>query len=373
MVPIIPQLLQQLNDSLYWVGKNLSNESFKEIMNQELYFTDYHIFENPNVSSIQHIDCMAKLVNPETIIIKEVSESSPEYDCIEEFAQSFYELNTFYDREFNVHRIYCPEINAGPWETNPVAAYTNSLILNGKVLVPQYGIPEDVQALETYQNTMPGYEVIGFNHAIGDPWYSEDALHCRTMGIFDPDMLHMSHKAIRNNQLLTNSNINIEVEIIDYSSNNLESVILFWKYSAEDGPFAQVDLIAESDTWYIGSFPDLNSNSEIEYFIRAMNSDGNTVSHPNAGWHIFNTLDFRTRYGSRISYNINPGNDARVVTSLKNSGALVHSPKIKLTASIEDALEMSISSTGAPVVAAGSFYLVGLVTKLLGINTDSTN
>ena len=271
---------------------NLSNESFKEIMNQELYFTDYHIFENPNVSSIQHIDCMAKLVNPETIIIKEVPESSPEYDCIEEFAQSFYELNTFYDREFNIHRIYCPEINAGPWETNPVAAYTNSLILNGKVLVPQYGIPEDVQALETYQNTMPGYEVIGFNHAIGDPWYSEDALHCRTMGIFDPDMLHISHKTIRNNQLLNNSNINIEVEIIDYSSNNLESVILFWKYSAEDGPFAQVDLIAESDTWYIGSFPDLNSNSEIEYFIRAMNSEGNIVSHPNAGWHIFNTLDF---------------------------------------------------------------------------------
>ena len=58
---------------------------------------------------------------------------------------------------------------------------------------------------------------------------------------------------------------------------------------------------------------------------------------------------------------------------LKNSGALVHSPKIKLTASVENALEMSISSTRAPVVAAGSFYLVGLVTKLLGINTDSTN
>ena len=38
---------------------------------------------------------------------------------------------------------------------------------------------------------------------------------------------------------------------------------------------------------------------------------------------IFNTLDFRTRYGSKINYNINPGNDARVVTSLKNSGALI--------------------------------------------------
>ncbi len=38
---------------------------------------------------------------------------------------------------------------------------------------------------------------------------------------------------------------------------------------------------------------------------------------------IFNTLDFKTKYGSPIKYNPNPGNDARVVTSLKNSGALI--------------------------------------------------
>ena len=58
---------------------------------------------------------------------------------------------------------------------------------------------------------------------------------------------------------------------------------------------------------------------------------------------------------------------------LNNSGAMEHSPDIKLTASAEDALEMSLSSPETPVIAAGSFYLVGLVMNLLGINTDSTN
>jgi len=58
---------------------------------------------------------------------------------------------------------------------------------------------------------------------------------------------------------------------------------------------------------------------------------------------------------------------------LNNSGAMEHSPEIKLTASAEDALEMSLSSPETPVIAAGSFYLVGLVMNLLGINTDSTN
>tara|TARA_B100001123_G_scaffold372071_1_gene435750 strand:- start:1257 stop:1841 length:585 start_codon:yes stop_codon:yes gene_type:complete len=57
---------------------------------------------------------------------------------------------------------------------------------------------------------------------------------------------------------------------------------------------------------------------------------------------------------------------------LNNSGAMEHSPEIILTSSAEDALEMSLSSPETPVIAAGSFYLVGLVMHLLGINTDST-
>ena len=43
---------------------------------------------------------------------------------------------------------------------------------------------------------------------------------------------------------------------------------------------------------YNGIFPLLNSNSEIEYYITATDISGNIVSHPNAGWHIFNTLEF---------------------------------------------------------------------------------
>ncbi|MDP7027028.1 MAG: agmatine deiminase family protein [Candidatus Marinimicrobia bacterium] len=302
------------NLPLYWTGGNfmtdgygmgfstelmvnensISNEAFIEIMNEELYFSDYHIFDNPNEESIQHIDCLAKLVGPEAIIIKQVPESSPEYECMEDFADSFYALNTFYDRPFKIHRILCPEINGGSWETNPVAAYTNSLILNNKVLVPQYGISEDSEAIQTYRDAMPGYEIIGFDDTFGNPWYAEDALHCRTMGVFDPHMIHISHKSIRSEDLIHNGAIYIESEILDYGNadENVQSVALHWKYSAEDGPFGEIALELESDNMYTGAFPALNSNSSIDYFLTATNSSGNAVSHPNAGWHTFNTLEF---------------------------------------------------------------------------------
>jgi hypothetical protein len=203
-------------------------------------------------------------------------------------------LNTFYNRPFNIHRIYCPEINGGWWELNSVAAYTNSLILNNKVLVPQYGISSDENALNVYREAMPGYEIIGFNNNTGNPWYGEDALHCRTMGIFDPNMIHISHKSVRIEDLSINGFINVEADIIDYSnpSSELESVILSWKYKSEEGPFEQINLEYVSDNIYIGEFPRLNSNSSIEYYITATNFEGNTASHPNAGWHIFNTLEF---------------------------------------------------------------------------------
>jgi len=302
------------NLPLYWTGGNfmtdgygmgfstelmvnensISNEAFIEIMNEELYFSDYHIFDNPNEESIQHIDCLAKLVGPEAIIIKQVPESSPEYECMEDFADSFYALNTFYDRPFKIHRILCPEINGGSWETNPVAAYTNSLILNNKVLVPQYGISEDSEAIQTYRDAMPGYEIIGFDDTFGNPWYAEDALHCRTMGVFDPHMIHISHKSIRSEDLIYNGAIYIESEILDYGNadENVQSVTLHWKYSAEDGPFGEIALELESGNMFTGAFPALNSNSSIDYFLTATNSSGNAVSHPNAGWHTFNTLEF---------------------------------------------------------------------------------
>ena len=46
-----------------------------------------------------------------------------------------------------------------------------------------------------------------------------------------------------------------------------------------------------------------------------------------------------------------------------------HSPDLKLTESVEDALEISLSSLEKTVVAAGSFYLVGLIMHILGINS----
>ena len=66
-----------------------------------------------------------------------------------------------------------------------------------------------------------------------------------------------------------------------------------------------IELEFQDGNIYTGLFPVLNSSSLIEYFITAKNSNGNTVSHPIAGWHTFNTLEF-------ISGDINGDNSINI-------------------------------------------------------------
>jgi agmatine deiminase len=167
----------------------ISASDFLQIAEDSLGITNYIIVDNPEVNGIQHIDCYAKFLDERTILVKEVDSWNPEYACCEALADHLGNELNCYGEPYQIIRIYC-----GVYSGNKVAAYTNSLILNKKVLVPLFGISSDATALQTYQQAMPGYEVIGFQWG---SWYYYDALHCRTMGIFDRYMLRIEHKPLK--------------------------------------------------------------------------------------------------------------------------------------------------------------------------------
>lgn len=265
----------------------IEKEIFQNILLDTLNINSYHIFENPNELGIQHIDCIAKLLDPETVIIKQVSVLSPEYKCIEAFVEKFSLLNTYYARPFRIHRVYCPHIKGAPWEINPVAAYTNSYIMNGKIFVPQYNIIQDIAALHVYEQAMPGYDVIGF-YSTNQPWWSEDALHCRVIGIYDPNMIHISHKSIRTEDNVTNS-VFISADIIDYGHFNIQSAKVFWKYASNEGFFKTFDLNQSNETYFSAYFPLLSGEETIIYYINVIDTTGKHVNNPIAGYYTFIT------------------------------------------------------------------------------------
>ena len=132
---------------------------------------EYHVVADPNNEYIDHIDCWGKFLSPTKMLIRSVPTSHSQYDEIEEIVDYFEGVITSSGEPFEIFRVYTP--NNQP--------YTNSLILNNKVLVPIMNSSWDDEALEIYEEALPNHEILPFTGS----WVSTDALHCRIKGIPD--------------------------------------------------------------------------------------------------------------------------------------------------------------------------------------------
>ena len=101
----------------------------------------YHAIDDPNNTYIDHIDCWGKFLSPQKVLIRSVPTSHPQYDEIEEVVDYFENIENGYGESWQVFRVYTP--NNQP--------YTNSIILNEKVLVPIMNSSWDDDAIDVYQ------------------------------------------------------------------------------------------------------------------------------------------------------------------------------------------------------------------------------
>jgi agmatine/peptidylarginine deiminase len=174
----------------------------KELVRDYLGISKYHIYPDPLGEYIEHVDCWGKYLSPDTIMIIEVSPSHGQYDDIEAAATYFSNQISSYGTPYTVVRVYC----------HLDEPYVNSLILNDKVLVPITGSPYDSAALTSYEDAMPGYEVIGFTGS----WQNTDALHCRSKGIPDFDMVRIDHEKLID-QMPNDAGFVVTAEMLSYS------------------------------------------------------------------------------------------------------------------------------------------------------------
>lgn len=144
-----------------------------------------------------HIDMAQKILNDTLIIVGEYLNPGDGYGqnqmILNNNADSLAKQKNLDGRSFNVVRIPMPPYyQVGTDSYTP--SYTNSLILNRKVLVPIYGdslASLDTQALNIYKELMPDYEVIGINSAeIIKHW---GAVHCITKTHFHHNPMMALH------------------------------------------------------------------------------------------------------------------------------------------------------------------------------------
>lgn len=157
----------------------MDEPKFRKLLSDKLGVHDLVVLENTETLGIQHIDCWLKLLNEDTLLVKRVPADHYEHGPLERNVVLLKALQTPSGKPYRIVRIDCPR-----FEKDEVPAYTNSLMLNGVVHVPLFGIEADKAALKTYASALPGFKVRGYPYK---GWMYFDALHCRTRALFkDP-------------------------------------------------------------------------------------------------------------------------------------------------------------------------------------------
>jgi len=247
-------------------NSSFSQSQINQIFADYLGVTEYQLYSDPLAnSSIDHIDCWAKLLDVDKVLIAQVPVGHTNYNAIEAQVILWQSRTSSYGTPYRIFRVYAS--NNEP--------YTNSYIMNRKIYVPQMGTANDAAALQTYQNAMPGYTVLGFSHGTG--FLSDDAIHCRVNTIFDPQMIRLMHSPL--SSAMAHHPVSIEVEVSHANLLAASQTFVAWAYN-QNGPWQDAQLNLQRNGVYSASILAPALGQTLYYWIKVTDSTGRTTSKP---------------------------------------------------------------------------------------------
>ncbi|MEO1645596.1 MAG: agmatine deiminase family protein, partial [Chloroflexota bacterium] len=124
-----------------------------------------------------HVDLLVKLARADTVLVSK-AESPSTAEVMRKAKRLFERETNAQGTPYRVLELPTPSLYLN-WITYTIRrAYTNSLTVNGRVLVPVFDIPEDDIALRTYETALPDYEIVPIASRIGIN--GGGAVHCMT-------------------------------------------------------------------------------------------------------------------------------------------------------------------------------------------------
>ncbi len=267
------------------VAEGITEDQVYERMKAYLGIDPYHVTIDPQGDYIAHVDCWGKYLAPDKIMLARVPETNPRYPYYEEVAEYFETTNCCWGYPYKVYRIDIPGGSV-------ISPYTNSLILNKKVLVPMgSNNAYNEAALNLYREAMPGYEVIGIeNNSYWDGWLNTDALHCRTRGVMDFNMFYVDHRNVVFGEQQWQDSIAITSKFIAYSGADLKQDSLLVYYSIDGGEYQTAKMTATGNPdEYVGYIKGYNGGSKVDYYVFGADESNRRYQQP-----VFGELDPHT-------------------------------------------------------------------------------
>ena len=271
-----------VSDNLVITENNNDEDNVRKKMLDYLGIDNYHITIDPQNDYIAHVDCWGKYLAPDKILIAKLPNTDSRYENYESVANYFATTNCCWGYPYKVYRIEEPG-------GSTLAPYTNSLILNKHVYVPMgSNSTYNELALQVYREAMPGYEVTGvYNTSSSIQWLNTDALHCRTRGVMDFDMLFVDHRNVLFGTQQCSDSIAVTSKFIAYSGKPLIEDSLLVYYSIDNGPYQTAHMRATgAPDEYVGYIKGYHQASQVDYYIFGADESGHSYQQP-----VFGELD----------------------------------------------------------------------------------
>jgi len=243
---------------------SLTQTQINQMFTSYLGVTEYQLYPDPNNTYIDHIDCWAKLLDVDKVMIRSVPVSHPQYSAIEAIVADWQTKTSSYGTPYRIFRVYTP--NDEP--------YSNAYILNKKIYVPQMGTANDAAALVAYQNAMPGYTILGYAYSTFE---STDAIHCRANAVFDDQMVALKH--VPPTTAVANHFVTINVDISHANSLNPAETYVAWKHSLT-GNWQYTSLTTGTRDSWSASVPTPAFGETLYYWLKGTDNTGRNTSLP---------------------------------------------------------------------------------------------
>lgn len=300
-----------------------TEQEVDQIMQDYMGINSYRKMEVLPYDGIHHIDMHMKLLDEETILVSKYPDGVADGPQIE--ANINYITNTFetpFGNDYEIKWIPAPPSTSGQYPDTGGAyrTYTNAVIVNKTILVPTYRPEVDQEALQIWQEAMPGYTIVGID--VDNPGANliggNGAIHCitHTIGVADP--LWIVHEKIRD----VNSNANIPVTAQIKHISGVSQAKLYWKESDETD-FQEVSMTNSSEDIWTTNLTVPVDAEKINYYIWAQANSGKSIARPMPapeGYWTFNVLEMSTEEWTNYSIKgpyPNPAKD-RVYFDLKD-------------------------------------------------------
>ncbi len=166
-----------LSQQVFRSNPGLTRASLLEKLHGGFAFDKLILTPRLKLEETGHVDLLLKLADAQTVL---VSAPASRYNgaALRAAAGVFQHETNARGQAYQVVDLPAPPMYFN-WFVFPIwPTYTNSLTVNGRVLVPVYGLRSDDDALDIYRRAMPGHHVIPINCRVSIN--GGGAVHCLT-------------------------------------------------------------------------------------------------------------------------------------------------------------------------------------------------